>query len=82
MVHIDEISNKDNTITIRMDGRLDSSSVPTIENICQDYLKKQQKIYVDLQGLYSICRDGKAFLDRIKYKVILQNVPAFIRLDN
>ena len=81
LIHIKETFNDDGSTTIRVDGRLDSSSIPVLEKVCQCHLDKNCKVYVEVDGLSHISREGRGFLLRMRDKVTLEKVPQFIRLE-
>jgi hypothetical protein len=80
LIHIKETFNDDKSITLRVDGRLDGSSIPTLNDICQRYLLDGLKIILDIEGLYHISREGRDFLDSIKERITLEKIPSFMKI--
>jgi len=80
LFHIKEIFNDDQSITLQADGRLDDSSIPILNDVCQRHLRDGRKVILNTEGLHHISREGRNFLDAMKDKVILEKLPSFIRL--
>jgi anti-anti-sigma regulatory factor len=80
LIRIKETFNKDKSITLHVDGRLDASSIPTLEDICRRHLEEGHKIILNAEGLYHISRKGKGFLDTIKDLITLEKIPSFLKI--
>ena len=82
LLHIKEIFNEKQRVTLKVDGRLDDSSIPTLDDVCKRHIGDGRKVYIVLEGLYHINREGREFLEAIKDKVILEKIPSFIKLND
>jgi hypothetical protein len=81
MVHIKETFLDGQSIKIKVDGILDESSVPLLEDLCCMHLREEKKVFVDLKSIVSICREGINLLQRMQEKVTFLNLPPFISLN-
>ncbi|MFH0731287.1 MAG: hypothetical protein V2B19_33695 [Pseudomonadota bacterium] len=81
MIHIKEISNGNGSTTIRIEGGLDSDTIPVLEKSLQRHHKKRRKIYLDIEEAFPITREGREFLMRVREKVMLINIPSFVVLN-
>ena len=82
LLHIKEIFNEQQRITLKVDGRLDDSSIPALDDICKRHLRDGRQVYIVLEGLYHINREGRKYLKSINKKVILEKIPEFIQLND
>ena len=82
MIHIEETILDQNTIAIKLAGVLDQNAVPVIQSVFDRYLESFRAIHLDLDGLIHITREGRNFLNEIKYDVRLTHLPEFMLLKN
>jgi hypothetical protein len=80
VIRITESLNSDKSIRLKVDGRLDDSSIPTLDEVCKHHFRDGRKVSLDLEGLYYISREGRDFLNMIKDRVKLMRIPSFINL--
>jgi len=80
MIHIKENVLNQNTLEIRLDGRLDDESVPVVAEVCTNHLRRKREIILDLEGLTYINRAGRTFLEQVKGGVSILNPPEFLEL--
>ena len=73
-IHIKETLNDNQTVTIRVDGRLDDESIVILKNVCEPYLLANTQIFLDLEGVYHIGRMGRDYLRDFRDKIKLENV--------
>jgi len=81
MIHIEEIFPDKQTVLLVINGRLDEETLPTLETICNHYFKKNKNVGLKLKGVTHISLEGKDFLRKIQVKVILQDLPEFLKLE-
>jgi len=81
MIYIKESLGNYDTVEVRVDGILDSQSVPILKNVCEVHLNADKKVLLQLDGLTHISREGRDFLRAIRNKVIMANIPEFVRLE-
>lgn len=82
MIHVEETILDQNTITIKLEGVLDQFAVPVIQGVFGRYRASHRAIYLDLEGLIHITREGRNFLNGIKQNVRLTHLPEFMQLEN
>lgn len=81
MIYIKELVDQSDSVTIRVDGILNRQSIPILKNVCQDHLNTGKEVILQLDGLMHISREGRDFLQDIKNKVIMLELPEFLRLE-
>ncbi len=81
MIYIKESFTGIDTVEVKVDGILDSQSIPILKNICEVHLKVDKKVLLLLAGLTHISREGRDFLHEIRKKVIIIDIPQFVRLE-
>jgi len=81
MIYIKESFVSHDTVEFKVDGILDSQSIPILKNACEVHLKADKKVLLVLDGLIHISREGRDFLHEIRNKVIIANIPQFVRLE-
>ena len=57
LFHIKEIFSDDQSILLQADGRLDESSIPILNDICQRHLREGREVILNMEGLYHISRE-------------------------
>lgn len=80
MIYIKKIFPDDHSVMIRVEGTIDCTAIATLDEICKNYLKTRKRIQLDLTEITYISRDGREFLQKIKNKVLLTNIPAFMKV--
>ena len=71
MIYIREEFCDSHSVVIVADGILDSSSVPTLRNLCERHLEEHKKVLLRLEGLIRVSREGGQFLQEIQQKVTI-----------
>ena len=79
MLKISTIEITEETVIIRIDGRISRECVKLLEKTCKAHLKKGLKLSVDLRNVSFVDRDGIAMLRKMtEYKVEFLNASPFI----
>lgn len=81
MIHIDEIFYDEERIALVVAGRLDNHTFPSLEAVCNKYLKENKKISLNLKGVTHMNLKSKNFLEEVQREVTLQDIPEFLRLE-
>lgn len=81
MIYIKESFTSCNSVEVKVDGILDSQSIPILKNVCEVHLNADKRVLLQLAGLTHISREGRDFLHEIRNKVIMANIPQFARLE-
>jgi hypothetical protein len=81
MIYIKEVVPGDQTVVIKVDGVLDSESIPILKSVCDRHLTGGKKILLHLEGLLHISREGKDFLREIPEKIAIINLPQYTKLE-
>lgn len=68
-------------MVIRIDGVLDTESIPIVQEVCQRHLGVGRRVLLEVDGLLHISRDGREFLRQIQDQVLIENAPQFVRLE-
>ncbi len=79
LIYIKEIFSNQHSAGIRVDGFLDSQSLPILKDFCDKYFKGNKQIHLHLGGLRHISREGMEYLQEMRKKVIYVEPPEFIR---
>ena len=80
MIYIREEFCDSNSVVIVADGILDSSSVPTLRNLCEHHLEEHKKVLLRLEGLIRVSREGGQFLQEIEQKVTIVDLSRLTEL--
>jgi anti-anti-sigma regulatory factor len=70
LIYIKERLENDDSVTIQVDGILDSESVPILKDVFERQRMKGRKVLLLLNGLTHISREGKQFLKELSEKKI------------
>jgi hypothetical protein len=81
MIFIKEMPKENNTVDIRVDGILDSESIPILKRVCELHWEGEKTILLHLEGLLHISREGRDFLKKISKKIAVVEQPKFINLE-
>lgn len=81
VIYIKETPYDDRSMDIRVDGILDSESMPILEKVCERHWEAEKKVLLHLGGLLHISREGRNFLKKIQDKVDILEPPKFIKLE-
>ena len=81
MIHITESQNGKSSVTIKLEGSLDSESLPVMEGTYRKHLESGKKITLNFEDIYNIDRKGKGFLKKIKDEVQFVGLPLHIQIE-
>ena len=81
MIYISESNTGKSSVTIRVEGTLNSESLPVFEEVYAKHAKVKDQIAVDFSGIMSVDRKAKAFLKSIKNAVRFVKMPAYLKLE-
>jgi len=81
LVRIHEMTEKDGSVRIRVDGNVDQNSLPALRELCEKHFREGKTVSISLQGLMHIDAMGRDFLLSICDKVQLLDMPAFLKLE-
>lgn len=82
LIYIKKIFSNRHSVTIRVDGILDSESIPILKKFCKRYFKGNKEVQLHLGGLRHLSREGMKFLQEIRKRVIYVEPPKFVRLED
>ncbi|MBW2369319.1 MAG: hypothetical protein JRH15_15725 [Deltaproteobacteria bacterium] len=81
MIHIEEIFTNERSVSIRVDGILDSESLKTLTEVMQLNLQEKMNITLNLSGLIHADREGKAYLEKLRDQVMFEGLSEFLKLE-
>ena len=67
-------------MTIKVEGTLNSESLPVLEGVYCSHATSEKQISVDLGSTISVDRHGREFLKGIRNTVRFVNMPAYLQL--
>ncbi len=68
-----------NSVTIQVDGYLDSDSIPVLREVFDHHLSEGKKVTLNLGNLSHVSREGREFLREMENRISLVGLPPFIR---
>ena len=80
MIRLEEAMLDKGSVAIMLIGTLDQAAIPAIKKVYDEYQKQDYTIHLDLKKLVYITREGRNFLNSIKKKAKLKNIPDFMQL--
>ncbi len=80
LIYIKEIFSSGHSVGIRVDGFLDSQSIPILRDFCDKYFQGNKQVHLYLGGLRHITREGIEFLKEMRNEFTYVEVPEFIQL--
>jgi len=78
MIRIKENYLDEHTIALEVDGVLDQGAVPVLESVCERHLTGERRVLLNLEGVVSVTREGRTFLNGMREKVRIDNLPEFM----
>ena len=81
MMHISETTNNDDSITIKVDGRLNRKSLASLSEVCDRHLKNNKKLLLHLKGVTHTDESGREYIEDLKNHVDFLDVPEFLKLE-
>ena len=82
MIHIKENFPEHDLVTIKVDGILDQGAIPVLEDVCERHLQAEKEVFLNLEEVVHITREGREFLRELAKKVRIHNLPEFIKLEH
>ena len=80
MIHIKEQQADGNTVCLDVGGVLDQSVIAVLDEVCGRYLNSGRDVVLNLEAVVHITREGRAFVQAIRSKVFIANLPEFMKL--
>ncbi len=81
MIRVTETLQCKRGVVIHVDGDLDREGLALLEGICHRHLKDKRQVFLELERLMEVCREGVDFLRQIQTKVVLIDPPSYIQLE-
>lgn len=81
MIHISEKTNDDDSVMIKVDGRLDRKSLASFKDVCNQQLSSNKKILLHLKGITHTDESGREYIKNLKNRVEFLSVPEFLKLE-
>ena len=83
MIHIEESYPHPETVVIKVDGKIDRHTIPTLQEVCQRHFDAipALEITFEILRLDSISLEGKNYLREIQDRVSFRNIPEFLKLE-
>jgi hypothetical protein len=78
MLRIDENILEQDVVAIKVDGVLDQDAILILKNVCDRYLKEKKNVFLNLEGLVHISREGRNFIRDLQPNVNIENIPKFM----
>ena len=78
MIYVKEQIVDDGTVSLDVSGVLDQGAVPVLEGVCERHLANGKQVMVNLEAIVHITREGRAFIQGIRDRVRVANLPAFM----
>ncbi len=69
MIYIKETFSRDDSVIIQVDGILDGESINVLREVCHRHLGSKKHVYLNLQGLIHILREGREFLREMQGEI-------------
>ena len=82
MIHVKENYLDKHTITLEVDGVLDQGAVPVLKSVCEKHLSEKRSVLLNLEGVVSVTREGRSFLNGMREKVRIDNLPEFMNFQH
>jgi len=80
MIHIRENLVGEDEVHILVEGVLDQKSILILSDVCSQHLKTNKRVFLHLDGLLDICRQGVEFLRKSDPRIVIVDAPEFVRL--
>ena len=80
MIHIAQSYPDKNSVIIKVEGWLDSESLPVLADTYRKALESGKKTAIDLAKITNVDREGKDFLEEIQDTVELIDLPLYIKM--
>ncbi|HJN51644.1 MAG TPA: hypothetical protein QF924_14380 [Pseudomonadales bacterium] len=81
MIHIKTTRQDEQTITIKVEGRIDAQGLLPLKKVYEKSVtEKKPNIILQLDGLTGIDTEGTRFLKEIYRKITIVEAPEFLRI--
>ena len=80
MIRIEENFINEETVVIKIEGRLDREYFPAFRQMCERYLEAGQKVQLNLSGLNHIGQDGLDFFRSISDRVLFLGLNEYLKI--
>ena len=81
MLRIDTIQTSAKTITLSLEGRVDRQSLPILIRTCEDSLKNEELVILDMERVDHISKEGRDYLKSIKSEIQLINLSEYLKME-
>jgi hypothetical protein len=79
VIHVKENILNENRVLLDVSGVLDSGAVPILSNLCDRHLDLGRTVVLDLEAVVHITREGRQYIQGIEQRVIINNLPEFMK---
>ncbi len=80
MLRIEKVSEDDATVTLKLEGRIVTYWVTTLEEECSRILRGPKRLILDFAGINFIDKDGVSLLKKIRRGLVqLVNTSPFVK---
>ncbi|MBU2549361.1 MAG: hypothetical protein KKB20_13165 [Proteobacteria bacterium] len=81
MIYIHETFFDPDRVMIKVEGRVDRESLPSLREICDPHLKSGKRVSLDLKDITHINKEGLDYFGEIRDRVTFVDIPQFLKLD-
>ena len=81
MFRIRESFTDQETVCISVDGRLSDRDLGHLQDILGKYLDLKMRVFVNLTHLTQVGWEGKRFLQKMRSRVILVDLPEYLKTE-
>lgn len=80
MIHLSQTYPDKQSVTIKVEGDLDSESLPILKDVCRKHIESGKNITIDLEKVAGVDRSGKEMLGEMDSRVQLTGMPAYLEM--
>jgi anti-anti-sigma regulatory factor len=80
VIHIEESFDNDESVLLRIEGRLDRESLPALRRVCEGHLEANRAVQLHVGGVDHIGKEGRDFLRSIREKVSLLGLNEYLKM--
>jgi hypothetical protein len=81
MIYISETYRDEKTVQIKVEGRLDRTSLPSLMDVCHHHLSAGKGVRLQLDGVIHITHEGKDFLRELRSRAELVGLPEYLMME-
>ena len=81
MIHITESHTRNSTVVIKVEGSLDSESLPVMKDTYRKHLGSGKLIALDFEDIFNIDSAAKGFLREIQDEVQFVGLPLHVQME-